>query len=102
MIRQSDGSGWHVTASPEGVYDLAGNASEWVADAYNWAGYGELPQHDPLNTEPPYNHVMRGSAWFEPAALEGWLETSSRCSARSSSPAAYDPRVCFRCARSLP
>lgn len=89
-------------ASAEGVHDLAGNASEWVADAYNWAGYWELPHHDPLNTQPPYNHVVRGSAWFEPVALQGWLEASSRCSARSSSHAAYDPRIGFRCARSLP
>jgi formylglycine-generating enzyme required for sulfatase activity len=88
-------------ASPYGVLDASGNASEWVADWYNWAGYRGLPDRNPLVTGPPWNHVVRGSAWYDPAGAEGWAQNMSRCAARSSSHEIRDPRVGFRCARSV-
>ena len=51
---------------PIGSPDLAGNASEWVADWYNWEGDAELPKVDPLGGEPPWNHVVRGKCLVEP------------------------------------
>ena len=89
-------------ASPYGVMDLAGNASEWVQDAYNWAGYTESPSEDPLISQPPWNHVVRGSAWIDLAGQQAQVAFLSRCAARSSSHSADDPRVGFRCARDFP
>lgn len=54
--------GSHVDgASPYGILDLAGNASEWVADWYNWSDYARLPSHNPVVSGPSWNHCLRGS-----------------------------------------
>jgi sulfatase modifying factor 1 len=87
-------------ASPYGILDTAGNASEWVADWYNWTGHRKLPDRNPLVTGPPWNRCVRGSAWYDPAGARGWAQTMSRCSARNSSHEMRDPRTGFRCARS--
>jgi formylglycine-generating enzyme required for sulfatase activity len=87
-------------ASPYGILDLAGNASEWVADWYNWADYAELPTRNPLVTGPPWNRCLRGSAWADPTGTPAWTQAFSRCAARNSSHEVSDPRVGFRCARS--
>jgi formylglycine-generating enzyme required for sulfatase activity len=89
-------------ASPYGVLDASGNASEWVADWYNWTGYGDMTARNPLVTGPPWNHSVRGSAWYDPAGMKGWSEDMSRCSARNSSHELRDPRTGFRCVRSAP
>jgi formylglycine-generating enzyme required for sulfatase activity len=81
--------------------DLVGNASEWVADWYNWEGYWKLPDRNPVGAGPPWNHALRGSSWYEPSRDAGWVRDQSRCSARNSSHAAFEPRVGFRCARSI-
>jgi sulfatase modifying factor 1 len=86
--------------SPYGMLDAAGNAAEWVADWYNWTGYQGLLDRNPLVTEPPWNHCVRGSAWYDFAGSRGWAQTMSRCSARNSSHETRDPRMGFRCARS--
>jgi formylglycine-generating enzyme required for sulfatase activity len=88
-------------ASPYGVMDMTGNASEWVADWYNWAGYAELPARNPRGLGPPWNRSLRGSAWFDPYGSADWVRDTSRCAARSSSHAPWDPRVGLRCARSV-
>lgn len=87
--------------SPYGVYDLVGNASEWVADYYNWDGYWQVSTSNPLVVEPPWNHVVRGSAWLMPyGSLLGGYDVN-RCTARSSSHGdTSDPRMGFRCALS--
>ena len=70
--------------SPFGVYDMAGNVSEWVADYY-WAGeiwrprpradtkplkggYDDLPDIDPHRQAPrdERHRVVRGGSWVEP------------------------------------
>jgi formylglycine-generating enzyme required for sulfatase activity len=86
-------------ASPYGVMDLVGNASEWVSDWYNWSGYSEMPDRNPFGSGPPWNHCLRGSSWFDSAGSSAGAGASSRCSARNSSHTASDPRVGFRCAR---
>src|SRR5690606_24895796 len=63
-------------ASPFGVLDMAGNASEWVVDWYNWGDYSDLPAENPLSTGPPWNHSLRGSAWFDPYGPAGSADQS--------------------------
>jgi sulfatase modifying factor 1 len=89
-------------ASPYGVMDMVGNAAEWVADWYNWSDYSDLPSRNPRGMGPPWNHSLRGSAWRDPTGNASWTRSMSRCSARNSSHETQDPRVGFRCARSLP
>lgn len=88
-------------ASGYGVLDLAGNLSEWMADWYNWDGYGDLPATNPIGTGPPWNHSVRGSGWFDRRGQEDGIADASRCAARNSSHSYDDPRIGFRCARSL-
>jgi len=84
------------------VLDLSGNASEWVVDWYNWDGYANLPDHNPIGLGPPWNRVLRGSSWFVQRGQESGTEKMSRCATRNSSHTFSDPRVGFRCARSIP
>jgi formylglycine-generating enzyme required for sulfatase activity len=86
--------------SPLGVRDLAGNAAEWVADWYSWSGYAGWPDRNPIGQGPEWNRSIRGGAWL---VLASSAEPSdlARCSARNSSHSYDDPRVGFRCARSL-
>ncbi len=86
-------------ASPYGALDLVGNVSEWVEDWYNWNGYLEMPVVNPLGLGPPWNHSLRGSAWYDRQGEAGLVEEQSRCSMRNSSHSYDDPRVGFRCAR---
>jgi formylglycine-generating enzyme required for sulfatase activity len=88
-------------ASSYGVMDLVGNASEWIADWYNWSDYSTLPAQNPRGLGPPWNHCVRGSAWYDPQGAKGWAQEQSRCSARNSSHETEDPRTGFRCARSV-
>lgn len=80
---------------------MAGNASEWVVDWYTWTGYVDQPVRDPVGTGPEWNHSIRGSAWFNLGPGLDELDDVSRCSARNSSHSFDDPRVGFRCARSV-
>lgn len=89
-------------ASFYGVMDLAGNASEWVFDWYNWGDYAGMPAENPVNLEPPWNHCVRGSAWHDPAGDIDQVWSWSRCSARSSAHSVADPRIGFRCVQSMP
>ncbi|MBI5032415.1 MAG: SUMF1/EgtB/PvdO family nonheme iron enzyme [Chloroflexi bacterium] len=88
-------------ASPYGVMDMAGNASEWIFDWYNWRDYTGLPDHNPIVTAPPWNHVVRGSAWFDLYGDVEWAKQQSQCSARNSSHETQDPRMGFRCVRTI-
>ncbi|MBP1704688.1 MAG: hypothetical protein H6Q36_427 [Chloroflexi bacterium] len=85
-------------ASSEAVLDLVGNAAEWVADWYNWDGYADLPDHNPIGTGPPVNHVVRGIGWLDRYGRPDLVATEARCSARNSSHALVDVRQGFRCA----
>jgi formylglycine-generating enzyme required for sulfatase activity len=90
-----------ASASPYGVMDMTGNASEWVADWYNWDDYSSLPTRNPLSLGPHWNHSLRGSSWANYRDIS-LVQDLSRCSARNSAHIARDPRLGFRCARSVP
>lgn len=84
--------------SPYGVCNLAGNASEWVADWYDAAAYEELGHVNPVGDGPPWNRSIRGGSWLFRHRDPDLLADQARCAFRNSSHAADDPRVGFRCA----
>ncbi len=88
-------------ASGYGVLDMAGNASEWVLDWYSWEGYQDLPERNPVGDGPPWNHSVRGSGWVDREGMQDLVADLSRCAKRNSSHTSNDPRLGFRCARSI-
>jgi formylglycine-generating enzyme required for sulfatase activity len=87
--------------SSYGVMDWVGNASEWVSDWYNWSDYSNIPTRNPRGLGPSWNHSLRGSPWHDPVGTATWIQSMSRCLARNSSHGSQDPRLGFRCARSV-
>ena len=50
--------------NPWGLYDMHGNAAEWVLDSYDPNGYTAQDTSDPLyRKEKLYPHVVRGGSW---------------------------------------
>jgi formylglycine-generating enzyme required for sulfatase activity len=61
--------------SPYGVYDMAGNAAEWVQDWYEPYYYLNAPLSDPQGPAGVLLKAMRGGSWLKPA---GSLRTTDR------------------------
>jgi formylglycine-generating enzyme required for sulfatase activity len=84
-------------ASPFGVLDLAGNASEWCSDWYAPDYYAHSPVEDPTGPPPPAGgagrKVVRGGSW---ASHADGLTATRRASAR---PSAYNSLTGIRCVR---
>jgi len=68
----SANDGWADTApvgsysngpSPYGVYDMAGNVWEWVADWYDRDYYKHSPRENPKGPSLGVDRVLRGGAW---------------------------------------
>jgi formylglycine-generating enzyme required for sulfatase activity len=64
-----------------GLYDVHGNVSEWCSGYYK-PDYPEGAVTDPAGPTEGKYRVIRGGSW-------GYFPRSSRCAARSSSPASY-------------
>jgi formylglycine-generating enzyme len=79
--------------SPSGLYDMAGNVAEWVADYYAQDYYRTSPSQNPLGPPSGTDRVVRGGAWDQD--LLG-LRVTSRFSA---APYLTFGDVGFRCAR---
>jgi len=79
--------------TPEGVLDLAGNVSEWVADWYA-EGYAEPETVDPRGPASGNFKVHRGGSFIDGRA---WLRGARRGHALPSSSAKW---LGFRCATS--
>ena len=78
-------------ASPYGVYDLAGNAAEWVSDWYSPTYYQESPNQDPVGPTTGEMRVVRGGSWKNPF-------TGVRSTNRSANfPEIFSSGVGFRC-----
>ncbi|MFV8753683.1 formylglycine-generating enzyme family protein [Nannocystaceae bacterium ST9] len=85
-------------ASPYGVLDMAGNASEWVADWYA-PGYADRPARDPLGPSRGTEKVIRGGNYGSWVASAGGysLRTSIRKASSPTSTTVFADG--FRCAK---
>ena len=79
--------------SPYGPLDLAGNVSEWVADAYQSDYYAASPSADPQGPAPTGTRVYRGGSFNNGS---GSIRVSTR---DGLDPSRADPDRGFRCAR---
>jgi serine/threonine protein kinase/formylglycine-generating enzyme required for sulfatase activity len=52
-----------------GLYDMLGNAHEWVQDWHQRSFYQESPLIDPVCTQPGVGRVCRGGWWWDSADL---------------------------------
>ena len=82
-------------ASPYGLFDMCGNAAEWVSDYYEPDYYSSSPERNPTGPELIMDHVLRGGSFASPHEQ---ATTYFRDSSHSVRP---NLRVGFRCARSI-
>jgi formylglycine-generating enzyme required for sulfatase activity len=80
--------------SPEGVFDLAGNAMEWTADWFDERQYAVMPDTDPPGPPNGKERVIRGASWNDSVSR---AKTTTRFKMR---PEYRDVTIGFRCAKS--
>jgi len=96
-----DGCGEHTRpigerpagATPEGVYDLAGNASEWVHDWYARDIYKMFRDRDPIGAQAGLVRGVRGGSYYDAP------ETLRSAYRYALNPISSFSTVGFRCAR---
>jgi len=77
-----------------GVYDMAGNVSEWVEDWYDQFYYQTAPLMNPTGAEDKKNRVFRGGSW-DSRSVD--IRAAKRYAA---TPGRKDSILGFRCGRS--
>ncbi len=85
---------YEAGVSPYGVYDMAGNVSEWVYDWYAEDYYRNSNRDNPIGPESGIYRVLRGGSWYNKAVD---LQTFRRSALRPN--VAYN-YTGFRCASS--
>ena len=83
--------------SPFGVFDMAGNVVEWVADRYGATYYGVSPAANPPGPETGSQRVLRGGSFGNP---DGGFYTTTRRYHQGSN--FHDVDIGFRCAADTP
>ncbi|MFL5803318.1 MAG: SUMF1/EgtB/PvdO family nonheme iron enzyme, partial [Roseiflexaceae bacterium] len=83
-------------ATPEGIYDLAGNVWEWTSSVYRPYPYRVTNARDRSDDVSGETFTVRGGCWRSPAAL---LRASHR---HYYPPSHYDRNLGFRLIRELP
>ena len=80
-------------ASPDGVLDMAGNASEWTADAYDETAPQLRTSVNPRGPRVGPYRVLRGGSWRTPIVFQRttWRDPAP--------PDLRSPEVGFRCAK---
>jgi len=87
-------AGFSQDKSPYGVYDLAGNAMEWVSDWYQEDAYGNNAAN-PTGPTTGSAKVIRGASW-------GTVGKETRLTVRLKMvPDFRDTTIGFRCAKSV-
>jgi sulfatase modifying factor 1 len=78
-----------------GLFDMAGNLSEWTADYFDGEYYSKSPRKNPKGPDTGEYRVIRGGAWGDPATrvtvfFRNWVRPTQR-----------QPNIGFRCARDV-
>jgi len=81
--------------SPYGIYDLAGNVWEWVADWYSDTYYQNSPASNPLGPDSGQYRVLRGASWVN-VNYAGNIRSANR---GRLTPDSIDSTVGFHCAK---
>ncbi len=78
-----------------GLYDMAGNLSEWTADWFEREYYAKSPAANPTGPADGLYRIIRGGAWSDSPRrvtvyFRNWVRPSQR-----------QPNIGFRCAQSI-
>jgi serine/threonine protein kinase/formylglycine-generating enzyme required for sulfatase activity len=79
-----------------GVYNLAGNVQEWVADFYGWNYYETTPYENPMGPISGQTHVIRGGSW---TLHESYGQIFYRHNGDHTFPVIPNDSLGFRCAK---
>ena len=81
--------------SPYGVYDMAGNVSEWVADRWGSRYYAVSPDSTPSGPLEGAYRIVRGGSWD---AFGYYIRATTRAWADSTNKVKHIGFRCVRCA----